>query len=82
MAETKLDPSFPNSEFLIPGCHELMRLDVTSKRGRMLVYIKPSLSSRIMPNFKLPENIQVIPLESNRMKRKWFLFSVYKSPFP
>ena len=52
VAETKLDPSFPNSQFLIPGFHEPMRLDITSKRGRMLVYIKSSLPSRIMINIK------------------------------
>ena len=36
VAETKLDASFPNSQFLILGFHEPMRLDKTSKRGRML----------------------------------------------
>ena len=61
MAETKLDPSFPNSQFLIPGFYEPMRLDITSKRGGMLIYINSSLPSKIMSNFKLPENIQVIP---------------------
>ena len=40
VAETKLDPSSPNSQFLTPGFHEPMRLDITSKRGGMLVYIK------------------------------------------
>ena len=62
VAETKLDPSFPNSQFLIPGFYGLMWLDITSKRGGMLAYKKPSLSSRIMSNFKLLENIQVILL--------------------
>ena len=47
VAETKLDPSFPNSQFLIPGFHEPMRLDITSKPGGMLVYIKSSLPSRM-----------------------------------
>ena len=42
VAETNLDPSFPNSQFLIPGFHEPMRLDITRRRGRMLVYIKSS----------------------------------------
>ena len=63
MAKTKLDPSFPNSQFLIRGFHEPMRLDITSKHGGMLVYIKSSLPSRSMSNFKLPENIQVITFE-------------------
>ena len=30
VTETKLDPSFPNSQFLIPGFHEPMRLDITA----------------------------------------------------
>ena len=55
VAEIKLDPSFPNSQFLIPGFHKTMRLDITSKHGGMLVNIKFSLPSRIMSNFKLPE---------------------------
>ena len=48
VAETKLDPSFPNSQFLIPGFHEPMRLDITSKCGGMLVYIRSSLPSKIV----------------------------------
>ena len=55
-----------------------MRLDITSKRGEVLVYIKSSLSSRIISNFKLPENIQVIPFELNPRKQKWLFVSVYK----
>ena len=80
MAETKLDPSFPNSQFLIPGFHEPMRLDITSKRGGMLVYIKSSLPSRILSNCKLPENSQAIPFELNLGKEKWLFVSIYNPP--
>ena len=48
VAETKLDSSFRNSQFLIPGFHEPMRLDITSKCGGMLVYIRSSLPSKIV----------------------------------
>ena len=57
-----------------------MRLDITSKRGGMLVYIKSSFPSRIMSNFELPENIQVIPFELNLRKEKWLFVSIYKPP--
>ena len=80
MGETKLDHSFPNSQFLIPCFHEPMRLDITSTDGGMLVYIKSSLPSRIMSNFKLPENIQVTPFELNLRKEKWLFVSIYKPP--
>ena len=70
VAQTKLDPSFPNSQFLISGFHESMRLEKTSKCGGMIVYIKSSLQSIIIYSFKLPENIQVIPFEINLSKEK------------
>ena len=80
MAETKLDLSFPNLQFLIPGFHEPTSSDITSKRDGLLVYIKSSLPSRVTSNFKLPENIRVIPFELNLGKEKWLFVSVYKPP--
>ena len=53
IAETKLDPSFPNSQFLIPGFHKPLRMDVGSRRGGLLVYFKSSLPSKILTKFKL-----------------------------
>lgn len=76
--ETKLDISFPNSQILIPGFHEPMKLDITSIRGGMLIYIKTFLLSRTLANFKLPETIQVIPLEINLRNQNWLCAS--KSP--
>ena len=38
IAETKLDPSLHNSQFLMPGFHEPLRMDVSSRRGGLLVY--------------------------------------------
>ena len=55
-----------------------MRLDITSKCGGMSVYIKPSLPSRIMSNFKLSENIQVLPFKLYLRKEKWLFVSIYK----
>ena len=60
--------------------HEPMRLDITSKRGGMLIYIKSSLPSRIMSSFKVPGNIQVMPFELNLRKEKWLFVSIYKTP--
>ena len=55
-----------------------MRLDITSKGGGMLVNIKLSLPSKIMSNFKLPENIQVTPFEFNLTKQNWLFVCIYK----
>ena len=80
IAEAKLDPSFPNSQFLMPGLHKPVKMDVSNRRGGLLVYMKSSLPSKMSTEFKLPNNIQTIPFELNLRKEKWFFVSIYESP--
>ena len=80
IGETKLDPTFSNSQFLIPGFHKPLRVNVSSGSGRLLVYIKSSLPSKMLTKSKLPNNIQIIPFELNIRKDKWFFVSIYKPP--
>ena len=56
-----------------------MRLDITRKRGGMLVYLSLHCHQELS-NFKLPENLKVIPFELNLTKEKWLFVSVYKPP--
>ena len=46
IAETKLDSSFPKTNFLIPGYSTPFRLDVSSNSGGLLVFIKDNLPSK------------------------------------
>ena len=55
-------------------------MDVSSRRGGLLVYIKSSLPSKLLTKFKLLNNIQIIPFELNRRKDKWLFVSIYKPP--
>ena len=80
IAETKLDSSFPNAQFLLPGFHEPVRLDINYRSGGVLVYIKASLLSKILTKFKLPINIQITPFEINLRTKKWLFVSIYKPP--
>ena len=80
VAETKLDSSFPNAQFLLPGFQEPLRLDINHGSGGLLVYIKASLPSKILSKFKLPINIQIIPFEINLRKEKWLFVSIIKPP--
>ena len=59
---------------------DFMKLEIPSKRGGMSVYIKSSLPSRIMSNFKLSENTQVILFVLNLRKEKWLFLRIYKLP--
>ena len=80
IAKTKLDPAFPNSQFSIPGFHNPLRMDVSSRRGGILVYIKSSLPSKMLTKFKLPNNFQITPFELNLRKDKWLFVSIYEPP--
>ena len=76
-AETKLDSSFPISQFLIPGFNKPFKMDIDSRKG-ILVYIKSSLPLNFLTNFKLPDEAQIIPFEVNLEKERWLLVSIYK----
>ena len=72
--------SFPSAQFLLPGFHEPLRLDVNNQSGRLLIYIKASLPSKILTKFRLPINIQLITFETNLKKEKWLFVSICKPP--
>ena len=80
IAETKLDSSFPNAQFLLPAFQEPLRLDINHRSGVLLVYIKASLPSKILSKFKLPIDIQMIPFKMNLRKEKRLFVSIYKPP--
>ena len=61
IAETKLDESFPNNQFVLVGYHLWYRLDITNKKGTLIVFVKSHIPSRRLSDFKIPSNIQIIP---------------------
>ena len=40
ISETKFESLFPNAQFLLPGFHEPLRLEINHRSGGLLVYIK------------------------------------------
>ena len=40
IAETKIDASFPSAQFVLEGYHSPYHLDISSRSGGILVYIK------------------------------------------
>ena len=56
IAESKLDPSFPNSQFKRKGYKpKPYRLDISSKTGGLLVYVREGISSKYLKDFSLPK---------------------------
>ena len=80
IAKTKLDGSFPTAQFKIKGYYSLFRLDITSKSGGLLVYIKSSVPSRKLLCGDICNLIQAIPFEINLRKEKWLMISIYRPP--
>ena len=70
IAKTKIDESFPTAQFHLSGYHKHYRLDISVKRGALLIYIKARLPSRLLSNRISPKDIQAIPFELNLRKEK------------
>ena len=73
IAESKIDKSFTTAQFMLPGYHNL---DISDRKGGLLVYIKSHLPSRLLKNFDIPGNIQIIPFELNLRKEKWVFMCI------
>ena len=48
ISETKLDESFPVSQFLIPGFENPIRLDRSSSGGGIMLYIREGIPSILL----------------------------------
>ena len=77
IAETKIDESFPTAQFLWAGYHKPYRLDISDKRGGLLIYTKAHLPSRLLSNLISPKDIQAFPFELNLRKEKWIFVCIY-----
>ena len=57
IVETKLDSSFPESQFILPGMRKPFRLDVTSRKDGLLVFVNNDIPSKYFRSFHLPRDI-------------------------
>ena len=80
IVETKLDGFFPTNQFLMKGFRQPLRLGINRNSGALLIYIKSSLTVKILSNYLLPSDIQAIPFELNLKKRTSLFVSSYKPP--
>ena len=80
VSETKLDSSFPTGQFNLPGFRTTYRKDVSGKIGGLLIYVNSNIPSKVLKVSDCPSEIQVIPVEINLKKQKWFLVAIYTPP--
>ena len=70
VAETKIDASFPTTQFLAEGYHKPYRLDMSEESGGILVYINSSIPSRKLHCGNLYLSINAVPFEIKLRKDK------------
>ena len=85
ITETKLDSTFPNSQFFIPGYKPPYRLDRNRHGGGVMVYVKNHIPSTQLNTFSFQYDDKHGPIESIyvelRIKeRKWLLIGCYHPP--
>ena len=80
ITETKLDSTFPTSQFLIKGYSEPNRFDRNRNGGDVLIYVQEVIPSKSLMDHKLTQDIEKTFVESNVRKNNWLLFGSYHPP--
>ena len=66
ITETKLDNSFPTSQFLVKGFEELFRLDQNRNEGGVMICIRDDIPSRLLLKHVCPSHSEGLFIELNR----------------
>ena len=82
ITETKLDYTFPEKQFLIPGYKKPFRRDRNVNGGGIMIYVREDIPCDILLKHVLPENIEAIFIEINLRKNKLLLVGTYHSKNP
>ena len=77
ISETKLDESFPVSQFLIPVSENLIGLDRSSSGGGIILYIREGIPFKLLKSNCLSANTEALLLDLKINKKKWLLCCSY-----
>ena len=76
ISETKIDSTFPTSQFKVYGYSLPYRLDRSQNGGGLLLYVREDIPSKLLQPKSL-SNIECIRIEISIAKRKWLLLGLY-----
>ena len=90
VTETKLDNSFPASQFNVEGFSKPFILDQNKNAGGIILYIRSYIAASKLTNLTFPNDIEVFFIEINLKGNKWLICCSYnlnrifcvKSPRP
>ena len=81
ISETKIDNTFPVSQFCVPGYSVPFRLDRTGNGGGIMLYVKEHIPCRMLSKFTFEKEIEAFAIEINLRKVKWLLVCSYNPNF-
>ena len=70
VTETKIDKSFPASQFIIPGFNSSYRFNRTKEGGGILVYKREDIPSKLLNISYIASDIECLGIEVNLQKVK------------
>ena len=70
VTETKIDKSFPASQFIIPGFNSPYRFNRTKEGGGILVYKREDIPSKLLNISYIASDIECLGIEVNLQKVK------------
>ena len=73
VSETKIEDTFPESQFLIEGFLTPYRLDPTAKGGGISLYIRQYIASKYLKKIRVNESFEGFFVELNLRSKKWLL---------
>ena len=77
ITETKLDNTFPTTQFYMEGFSMPYRLDRNRNGGGIMIYVGEDISTKILTKHNWPDDIQGIFLEINFRKPISLLYGIY-----
>ena len=79
VSESKLDSSFLDNQFSIPG-YRIVRKDRNKNGGGILFYINEDVPFKVIESKQLLGNLEILTLEIILNKMKILLMGLYKTP--
>ena len=78
VSETKIDRSFPDSQFIMEGYSKPFRYDRCTTGGGIIAYIRDDIPCRELNKYEIPgDDTEGKFIEINLRSRKWLLFIGY-----
>ena len=80
ITETKLDSSFPDSQFIIDGFGQLYRLDRNKHGGGVMIFVSEDIPSKLVSKHTLPDEIEGMFIEIKLRRTKWLILGTFHPP--